>query len=144
MRCNKALALALAAVTALVARTRPVRRVEVSGPSMRPTLEPGDRLLVVRTARPLRGELAVVADPRDPARSLVKRVAESRPGSVTLVGDNPASSTDSREFGPVPVGAVRGRVLYRYAPGSRTGWLGGISPRQRRGLAANGGRPRPE
>jgi type IV secretory pathway protease TraF len=40
---------------------------------------------------------------------------------VTVVGDNPAASTDSRTFGPVPPKLVRGRVVYRYWPEGRRG-----------------------
>src|SRR5579863_4076563 len=52
-----------------------VRRVVVEGTSMLPTLAPGDRLVLVRCARPAPGDLVAVPDPRDPARVLVKRVA---------------------------------------------------------------------
>lgn len=51
---------------------------------MRPTLEPGDRLLVDPTAyrhRPPRtGDLVVLVDPQAPARWLIKRVAGVGPG----------------------------------------------------------------
>jgi hypothetical protein len=46
---------------------------------------------------------------------------DPRTGLVTVVGDNPDASTDSRVFGPVPRGAVVGRVVYRYGPEGRTG-----------------------
>ena len=93
---------------------------------MRPTLESGDRLLVLRLwrGRGLRdGDLVTVRDPRPGSGRpvLVKRVAKLVDGSVELAGDNSAASSDSRTFGLVPVSSVRGKVLYRYAPGSRTG-----------------------
>ena len=90
---------------------------------MRPTLEPGDRLLAVRTRRPRVGDLVAVPDPRQPARLLVKRVAARQGGMLDLRGDNPASSTDSRDFGPVPASAVWGRVVHRYGPAGRSGRL---------------------
>jgi len=100
-------------------------RASVSGDSMRPALEPGDRLLVRRAGRVrLRpGDLVTVPDPRADAggRILVKRVVAVEAGSVTLGGDNPASSTDSRSFGPVPASSVIGRVVYRYGPPGRSG-----------------------
>ena len=100
---------------------RPLQRVEVAGDSMRPTLEPGDRL-VVWSPGPVRpGDLVAVRDPRDPARTIVKRVATVGAEGVTVVGDNPAASTDSRTFGPVPRGLLRGRVVYRYWPEGRRG-----------------------
>lgn len=88
---------------------------------MVPTLDPGDRVVVVRR-RPAPGEVAAVRDPRLPSRVMVKRVVEVREdGSVLVAGDNPALSTDSRHFGPVPRRLVLGRVAYRYAPASRAG-----------------------
>lgn len=96
-----------------------LRRVEVEGESMLPTLSPGDRVLAVRGRRARPGALVVVRDPRAPARVLVKRVAATGPDGIAVVGDNPRASTDSRTFGPVP--AVWGRVVYRYLPRSRAG-----------------------
>ena len=96
-----------------------LRRVEVRGDSMRPTLLPGDRLLVVRLARPREGDVVVVADPRWPDRALVKRVAAVAPGRLTVVGDNEAASTDSAVFGPLS--HALGRAVYRYHPPARAG-----------------------
>lgn len=98
-------------------------RVEVSGTSMTPALEPGDRLLVVRARRVGVGDVVALADPRQPQRLLLKRVRSISDSSVIVVGDNPTASTDSRHFGPVPLGALRGRACYRYAPPDRVGPL---------------------
>lgn len=100
------------------------RRVVVEGRSMVPTLEPGDRLLVVRLPRRWRlrpGDVVAVADPRTPERLLVKRVTVISEDGVTVSGDNSAESTDSRDFGPVERGRVWGRVVYRYSPPTRSG-----------------------
>ena len=105
-----------------------VRRLEVVGPSMRPTLEPGDRVLALRTGRARVGDLAVVPDPRRPSRLVVKRVVVASPAGLTVRGDNAGASTDSREFGPVPTESVRGRVVYRYQPRSRRGRIGRLVP----------------
>lgn len=35
------------------------------------------------------------------------------PGHIWLTGDNMANSTDSRDYGPVPLGMIRGRVIAR-------------------------------
>jgi nickel-type superoxide dismutase maturation protease len=104
----------------------PLRRLEVTGESMTPTLEPGDRVLVVAGLGPLRppirtGDLVALTDPRDPARMMVKRVAAISGGRVEVRGDNAAASTDSRHFGPVDRAAVVGRVVYRYHPEERRG-----------------------
>jgi nickel-type superoxide dismutase maturation protease len=111
-------ALALAATAALI---RTFGRVEVAGGSMRPALEPGDRLLLVRRRSYRPGAVVAVADPRG-GRLLVKRVAAVQPdGRVVVAGDDPDASTDSRTFGPVPRALVRGEAVHRYAPASRAG-----------------------
>lgn len=88
---------------------------------MRPTLRPGDRVVAVRCRRPRPGDVVVLSDPRLATRTLVKRVAAVGPEGVSVVGDAPGSSTDSRTFGPAP--SVWGRVVYRYAPADRAGRL---------------------
>jgi nickel-type superoxide dismutase maturation protease len=103
-----------------------VSRLEVTGQSMRPTLETGDRLLLVRSRRARPGDLVVVPDPRttasaDARRLVVKRVVVASSHGLTLRGDNAGASTDSRAFGPVPPSTVRGRVVYRYFPPHRRG-----------------------
>jgi nickel-type superoxide dismutase maturation protease len=112
---------ALVAVAAGAVGLRLVRRVEVRGASMRPTLEPGDRLLVLAWRRIRAGDLVALPDPRLPTRTLVKRVGRVHDASLTVLGDDPAVSTDSRSFGPVPRGTVLGRAVYRYAPSRRAG-----------------------
>lgn len=99
------------------------RRVMVHGRSMAPGLLPGDRLLVVPVRRFRVGQVVAVPDPRHPARLLVKRVAavDAAGATVTVLGDNPELSTDSRDFGPVPRASVVGRAIYRYAPPARAG-----------------------
>jgi len=109
----------------VVARRWRLVRVEVQGPSMAPTLLPGDRLVIVTTRHVRPGQVIAVSDPRDPARTLVKRVAALGSEGVEIVGDNPAGSTDSRTFGPVPAGTVIGRAVYRYAPAERVGRIRG-------------------
>jgi nickel-type superoxide dismutase maturation protease len=101
--------------------------VEVRGGSMAPSLLPGDRLLVesrtYRLRAPRPGEVVLAADPREPERELIKRVAavDDDNASAELRGDDPAASTDSREFGAVPLTAIRWRAAYRYWPPQRVG-----------------------
>jgi nickel-type superoxide dismutase maturation protease len=118
------LARVLLAATVVGAPLLGLRRLAVEGDSMAPTFEPDDRLLALRLRGPLRralvrpGAVVVASDPRAPARVLVKRVASVSPaGVVTLLGDNPSSSTDSRTFGPVDRRSVRALVVRRYVPG---------------------------
>jgi nickel-type superoxide dismutase maturation protease len=110
---------AIAVVVGVVA-VRP-RRVVVEGRSMEPTLAPGDRVLVVRARRLHALDVVAVRDPRDPKRVLVKRIGAVLEDEVVVRGDNPAASTDSRSFGPVPKSAVIGRVVRCYAPSWRAG-----------------------
>jgi len=88
---------------------------------MEPTLRRGDRLLVLPWLGPRPGDVVALRDPGGSPRLLVKRVASRSGDQVVVAGDNPAQSTDSRTFGPVGRRAVVGRVVYRYAPGSRAG-----------------------
>jgi nickel-type superoxide dismutase maturation protease len=122
-----ALGLAAGAGAALLALRR-LDVVEVTGASMAPALLPRDRLLVesLTYARrhPRPGEVVLAADPREPDRELIKRVAAVTDVEVQLLGDHPAESTDSRTFGPVPVEAVRWRVALRYWPPLRFGGIG--------------------
>ena len=88
---------------------------------MEPALRPGDWVIVdasaYREASPRPGEIALALDPRDGARSLVKRVAAAGSGGgVRLLGDNPAASTDSRTLGAFPPSLLLGRVRWRYWP----------------------------
>ena len=126
--------LAFAALLSLCAaaygflRWRPFR-VEVSGSSMRPTLEPGDWALATVPGRVRPGDVVVIEHPERPGFEMVKRVVhtsnERAPDGTLLVehlwveGDDPASSTDSRAFGAVPSGRVRGRVRLVWWPPSR-------------------------
>jgi nickel-type superoxide dismutase maturation protease len=118
-----------AGLTAVAAARRWLDVVEVQGNSMAPTLLPGEWLLVeCRTyARksPSVGEIVLAADPREPSRELIKRVAsvDETASTLELRGDASEASTDSRAFGAVPVTAVRWRVVARYWPPPRVGTL---------------------
>ena len=116
----RALVWPVAAVVVFLAARRWLDVVEVRGRSMSPTLQPGDRLLVMRI-RPRAGAVAVAADPREPARELIKRVARIDGAGTHLRGDNPGASTDARTFGSVPGESVRWRAVWRYWPIRRAG-----------------------
>jgi nickel-type superoxide dismutase maturation protease len=92
--------------------------------SMQPALRPGDRLLAARwrPARP--GDIVLFRDPEATRTLLVKRVvARSQRGHLSVRGDNPNVSRDSRHFGPVPPTLVIGTIVYRYLPAARRGRL---------------------
>jgi nickel-type superoxide dismutase maturation protease len=90
---------------------------------MRPTLTAGDRLVVLRHRRYRPGDVVALVDPREPTRTIVKRIAAIDDDGIVVLGDNADASTDSRAFGPVAHDAVLGRAVYRYAPTTRAGRL---------------------
>jgi mitochondrial inner membrane protease subunit 1 len=123
----------VAVAGAVVIVSRLFRRVRVTGDSMVPALQEGDRLLVGPRLGVQPGAIVAIRDPRSPGRLLVKRVHGRGLDWVDVRGDNDRSSTDSRHFGPLPPRLVVGRIVYRYAPPARTGWFPG-----RLGQAASG------
>lgn len=54
---------------------------------------------------------------------LIKRMARTTDAHVELAGDNFLGSTDSRSFGLVGWSQISGRVVYRYFPEGRSGWV---------------------
>ncbi|WP_322936677.1 S24 family peptidase [Nocardioides bizhenqiangii] len=95
----------------------PLGLAVVRGASMRPTLAPGDRLLVRYRRTPRPGQVVVgrFAD----GTVAVKRAVEQRPGGWWLLSDNTADGVDSRHRGVVPGDDVIGVVLARLWPRPR-------------------------
>lgn len=90
--------------------------VEVAGPSMEPTLWPGDRLLTI-PAHPrwlATGQVVVLRDPEDPDHRVIKRITAVRGDRVEVRGDDPTRSTDGRRWGPVPSHAVHRIAITRW------------------------------
>ena len=78
------------------------------------------RLTELRSVLGLAGELIQVPDV-DSWGNLRMREGRVPPCHVWLQGDNTRNSIDSRTYGPVNVGMLRGRVGYRPWPLSRLG-----------------------
>jgi inner membrane protease subunit 1 len=120
-----------------------------AGPSMLPTLEvEGDAVWVdarCRRGRGVRvGDVVSARHPADPREAISKRVLglpgdfvlRDTPNSATsfmiqvpdghcwLAGDNLPWSRDSRDYGPVPLALIRGRVAARVWPPRRAKWIG--------------------
>ena len=111
--------IALAVVGALgLAFDRFLLRVAVEGNSMVPTLLPGDRLLFRRVWRSSSLAVGMVVCFQDPRRGedrwLVKRIASLDNGLAEVAGDNTTASTDSREFGSIPLSELRWVLVRRY------------------------------
>ena len=90
--------------------------VDVAGPSMEPTLWPGDRLITVPAHPRLLaiGQVVVLIDPDDPSHRIIKRIAAIDGTRVEVRGDDPSRSTDSRRWGAVPVGDIRRVAVTRW------------------------------
>jgi len=77
---------------------------------MRPTLAPGDYLILTK-ARAIRAGFVVFVD-HPKFGPIVKRVKSTSDGAVTLEGDNLDESTASEEMGYVPLNLIKGRVRW--------------------------------
>lgn len=96
------------------------KRVGVTGSSMIPFLQPGDEILVdtraYRKLAPQVDDIVVAKRPDQTAVTMIKRVsAVQENGALILLGDNPASSTDSRTFGAVPPENIIGKATSKFA-----------------------------
>jgi phage repressor protein C with HTH and peptisase S24 domain len=87
--------------------------VQVSGPSMVPTLYDGDRLVVGWGWRIRAGDLVVARFRERPELLVVKRAVAPAEGGWRLTSDNPYAS------GPGGIADVEARVLLRYRRGPR-------------------------
>jgi signal peptidase I len=105
-------------------------RVEIAGPSMSPTLLPGDWALATKPGRLRRRDVVVIEHPERPGFEMVKRIigvpgdlaphgAILGPDEWWVQGDAPAESTDSRHFGPVRTEHVKAVVRLIYWPPAR-------------------------
>lgn len=113
-------------------RAQQVESFRIPSASMAPTLLPGDVLFADKryncpNCRQAvhRGDIAIFVYPNDRTRYYVKRIVglpgerielpgtgpvNVPPGQVYVTGDNTVASTDSRQFGTVPLADVVGRV----------------------------------
>jgi len=113
-----------------------------SGPSMEPTIKTND-VIVTEHITPSYGQLSrsdivVSRSPCNPKQYICKRIVgiagdqvmtgdgeviEIPKGHVWVEGDNVYNSTDSRLYGPIPIGLIRGRALLRIWPLADIRWL---------------------
>ena len=86
----------------------------VRGRSMQPTLQDGDRLLVLHGASPRAGRLVVVRLPEGVVA--VKRAVAHEAAGWWIERDNPREGVDSWLVGAIPDHDVLARVLCRVWP----------------------------
>jgi nickel-type superoxide dismutase maturation protease len=87
---------------------------------MQPTLRSGALVVAERLKASTRlraGDVVVARHPERPGLEIIKRVHSiDAEGSVFLLGDNAAPSTDSRNFGPITRDQIVALVRWRYWP----------------------------
>ncbi|XP_013792382.2 mitochondrial inner membrane protease subunit 1-like [Limulus polyphemus] len=102
---------------------------------MEPTIFSNDIILTehvtVLRQKIKKGDIVVCRSPTNPRQYICKRVAglpgdkiqrgifsevAVPKGNVWLEGDNKTNSTDSRTYGPVPLGLLRGRAICKVWP----------------------------
>ena len=86
----------------------------VSGDSMVPTLKSGAFVLVDPHSKIKIGDVLLAAHPYKTSVKILKRVVGiDAKNNLTLIGDNPAESTDSRTLGAVSIESILGRAVSR-------------------------------
>ncbi|WP_405877328.1 MULTISPECIES: nickel-type superoxide dismutase maturation protease [unclassified Streptomyces] len=95
---------------------QPLGWVEVTGPSMVPTLYQGDWLLVLYRGRIRPGDVVVLRHPFQQDLLIVKRATDRRDGGWWVLADNAFAGSDSNDYGVVPDELILGKVRFRYRP----------------------------
>lgn len=75
---------------------------------MMPAYDHGKIVVGRRFSRPRVGDVVIVRHRRT---EIIKRVSQMQDDQVYLLGDNPEESTDSRQFGWLPVNAIIAVVI---------------------------------
>jgi phage repressor protein C with HTH and peptisase S24 domain len=92
----------------------PWQRVEVSGPSMVPTLRHGDVLIALHGVSVRPGDVVLARYRTMPERLVVKRAVRIEEGGWWLASDNSFAGGDSASHG---IADVLARVVLRVHPG---------------------------
>lgn len=91
-------------------------RYRIEGDSMQPVLRDGDEVVVDEKAKVGIGDIVIARHPFKKSLEMAKRItAIDANGKFFLVGDNSDESTDSRNFGPVSIECIKGKVTARLA-----------------------------
>ena len=91
------------------------QRLQVTGNSMLPYLQPGNVVFINRAAYrhrlPTPGDIVVARHPSERGVRIIKRVESVTPeGDCFVVSDNSIEGTDSRAFGTIAADKIIGRV----------------------------------
>ena len=90
------------------------RRFLVEGDSMLPTLKSGDVVLIKPGGGCRVGDIVLARHPYKKSVKVLKRLREiDEKGNLSLIGDNPSASTDSRAFGAILPKDVLGKAVSR-------------------------------
>lgn len=82
----------------------------VVGASMLPTFRQGE--IVVGSTNVEQLQVGDVVMVEHEGLEKIKRVADTRPGEVFLLGDNPSASSDSRSFGWLSDKSVKAKIIW--------------------------------
>jgi len=97
-------------------KVAPISRFTINGYSMLPTLREGQDVLSFNWAylgkKPKVGDIVVV---KVNGKEMVKRIQKVDDRQIFVYGDNMDQSTDSRNFGPVSMDHVIGKLIYSSA-----------------------------
>jgi phage repressor protein C with HTH and peptisase S24 domain len=97
-------------------KSKPLLLRQIYGPSMLPVLAPGRIVLATCWFRKIQeGQVVIIFHE---GLEKIKRVGAIQNGAVYVIGDNEEASTDSRQFGWLPIEAVVARVLFPRAGSS--------------------------
>ena len=91
------------------------RVMQVKGYSMWPTLKPKDRVIVrplnQHSKLPAIGSIIVCIHPQQPSLRVIKRLSSVADNQITILGDCPDASTDSRQWGSISQSCLIGEVV---------------------------------
>lgn len=88
------------------------RAFRVDGESMMPAIRTGDAVLIDPAAAIAQGDVVLARHPYRSSVKILKRVSAVAPdGALTLIGDNPDESTDSRTFGSISIDLIIGKAV---------------------------------
>ena len=94
-------------------RIIPISKFKVYGNSMTPALKPGQEILSFNWAywgkKPKVGDIVVI---KQDGKEMVKRIQKVNGRGIFVMGDNEKISTDSRQFGPVKMAQIVGKVWF--------------------------------